>query len=66
MKLTTICFSTEFDLMFKGSDATERRGAFYAKSDTDHPVTKIMQEPKKVSKGKSVLVGLSINKVCTD
>ena len=54
----------EFDLTFKGSDAIERRGAFYAISDgADHPVTKLMQAPKKVPKGSSVLVGLNIQKV---
>ena len=53
----------EFDVIFKGSDAIERRGAFYAISDLDHPITKLLQSPKKVPRGTSVLLGLNIYKV---
>ncbi len=28
----------DLDLKFKGSDAVERKGVFYAISDRDHPV----------------------------
>ncbi len=54
---------SDFDLIFKGSDAIERRGAFYTISDEDHPITKLMQSPKKVPKGTNVLIGLNIYKV---
>jgi hypothetical protein len=49
--------------MYKGSDALERKGAFYAISGLDHPITKLMQSPRKVPRGSSVLIGLNIYKV---
>lgn len=63
--LFTKCVSMfpEFDVIFKGSDALERRGAFYTISDLDHPITKLMQSPRKVPRGTSVLLGLNIYKV---
>ena len=54
---------SEFELIFKGSDALERKGAFYTISDQDHPITKLMQYPRKVPRGTSVLLGLNIYKV---
>ena len=56
-------YPAEFDVKFKGSDALERRGAFYTISDADHPITKLMQLPKKVPRGTSVLIGLNIYQV---
>ena len=56
-------FFSEFEMIFKGSDATERRGVFYAISDEDHPVTQLMQSPKKVPVATSVLIGLNVQKV---
>ncbi len=41
----------------------ERRGAFYTISYLDHPITKLMQAPRKVTKGTNVLMGLNIKKV---
>jgi hypothetical protein len=61
--LTEFNTFSDFDLIFKGSDAIERRGAFYTISDEDHPITKLMQSPKKVPKGTNVLIGLNIYKV---
>ena len=55
--------ASEFEVKFKGSDALERRGAFYTISDVDHPITKLMQSPKKVPRGTSVLIGLNIYQV---
>ncbi len=49
--------------MFKGSDATESTGAFYTISDMDHPITKLLQSPKKISSGTSALIGLDFYKV---
>jgi hypothetical protein len=64
MLLTKLsCIVPEFELIFKGSDALERKGAFYAISDQDHPITKLMQYPRKVPRGTSVLLGLNIYKV---
>jgi hypothetical protein len=64
-KLSNICLddSTDFEIVFKGSDAIERQGAFYALSSHDHPIANLLQSPKKVSKGKSVKIGLNILKV---
>ena len=49
--------------MFKGSDAVERRGAYYAINDEDHPATKLMQSPNKISKGMAAQISLSTTKV---
>lgn len=46
-------------MIFKGSDALERRGVFYTISGIDHPITKLMQSPKKIPRGTNALVGLS-------
>lgn len=55
--------SLEFDVTFKGSDSVERRGVFFSISDQDHPVTKLLQSPYKLTKGIATLVGLSYKKV---
>ena len=49
--------------MYKGSDAVERKGVFYAISDRDHPATKLMQSPFKISRGMAAEISLSIHKV---
>ncbi len=53
----------EFDLIFKGSDALERKGAYYTVSDKDHPITKLMQSPYKVPRRTNVLVSLTTREV---
>ena len=53
----------EFELIFKGSDALERNGAFYAISQNDHPVTKLLQQPYKAQKGTNVLISLNVQQV---
>jgi hypothetical protein len=50
---------SEFDLIYKGSDAFQRRGIFYTVSGLDHPVTKLSKRPFKATQGTSVLVSLS-------
>ncbi len=54
---------SEFDVAFKGSDSVERKGVYFAVSDQDHPVTKLLQSPFKATKGTATLVGLSYKKV---
>jgi hypothetical protein len=56
----------DFELMFKGSDAVERRGVYYAINDEDHPATKLMQSPNKISRGMAASISLSVNKVRRD
>ena len=57
------CTVTDLELMFKGSDAVERKGVYYAISDRDHPSTKLLQSPSKISSGMAAQVRLSIRKV---
>ena len=59
-------FFPEFDLIFKGSDALERKGAYYTFSDMDHPITKLMQSPYKVPRRSNVLISLSTRQVLFD
>jgi hypothetical protein len=49
--------------MFKGSDAVERRGVYFAINDEDHPATKLMQSPNKIGRGMAAQISLSVNKV---
>jgi hypothetical protein len=49
--------------MYKGSDAVERKGVFYAISDRDHPATKLLQTSNKISTGMATQISLSIRKV---
>jgi hypothetical protein len=49
--------------MLKGSDAVERRGVYYAINDEDHPATKLMQSPNKISRGMAAQISLSVTKV---
>ena len=56
-------FVPEFEFMFKGSDAVERRGVYYAINDEDHPATKLMQSPNKISRGMAAQISLSVSKV---
>jgi hypothetical protein len=55
--------TADFELIFKGSDALDRNGAFYAISDNDHPVTKLLQQPFKAQKGTNVLISLNVQQV---
>lgn len=50
-------------MIFKGPDAIEMKGAFYAISENDHPVTKLFQSPFKAQRGTNVLVSLNIQQV---
>lgn len=50
-------------MIFKGPDALEMKGAFYAVSGNDHPVTKLYQSPFKAQRGTNVLVSLNIQQV---
>ena len=50
-------------MIFKGSEAAERIGVYYVISEKDHPAAKLLQMPHKISKGKSVSIGLSLKKV---
>jgi len=50
-------------MIFKGSDALERQGAFYAISENDHPVTKLFQSPFKAQRGTNILISLNIQQV---
>ncbi len=63
MNMQSIVCSTDFDLIFKGSDALERKGAYYTVSDKDHPITKLMQSPNKVPRKTNVLISLSTRQV---
>jgi len=56
-------FYSEFDLVFKGSDALERDGVVFSLSGLDHPVTKLLQSPFKVSKKTLALVSISKKQV---
>lgn len=58
-------FVSEFDILFKGSDSVDRRGVFFALSNQDHPVTKLLQSPLKVTRGNAVLISLEIKEVNT-
>ena len=53
----------DFELMYKGSDAVERKGVYYAINDEDHPATKLMQSPNKISRGMATQISLSVTKV---
>ena len=59
LTLAIISSIPDFDLMFKGSDALERKGVFYTVSDMDHPITKLLQSPYKVPRKSNVLISLS-------
>ena len=61
--MITMYLILEFELIFKGSDALERNGAFYAISQNDHPVTKLLQQPYKAQKGTNVLISLNVQQV---
>jgi hypothetical protein len=54
---------SEFELIYKGSDALDHSGAFYAISNDDHPVAKLLQQPYKLQRGTNVLVSLNIQQV---
>jgi hypothetical protein len=56
-------FLPEFDLIFKGSDALERKGVYYSISNQDHPVTKLLQSPLKAQRTANVLISLSTKQV---
>jgi hypothetical protein len=62
VKLTPY-FITEFEMIFKGSDAAERKDIYYVISDVDHPATTLLQSPNKLNKGMAAKIGLSLKKV---
>jgi len=55
--------SSEFEVIFKGSDALDRNGVFYTISENDHPVTKLLQLPFKAQRGTNVLISLNVQQV---
>ena len=61
--LVTKILTLELQVIFKGSEVAEREGVYYAISDHDHPATKLMQSPYKISRGMAAQIGLSIRKV---
>ena len=63
MKISYYAFFSEFDVLFKGSDSVERKGVYYTISEKDHPVTKLLQSPYKVTRGTAVQIGLGYRKV---
>ncbi len=63
--VSTYVFFSDFDVIFKGSDSVERRGVYYTISDKDHPVTKLLQSPYKLTRGTAVQIGLGYRKVHT-
>ena len=54
---------SELKMIYKGSEAAERNGVDYVISDKDHPATKLLQSPLKISKGMSSSISLSLRKV---
>ena len=56
-------FLPDFELIFKGSDAMDRNGVFYAISENDHPVTKLLQLPFKAQPATNVLISLNKQQV---
>jgi hypothetical protein len=56
-------FILELEMIFKGSDAAERKGIYYVISDVDHPATTLLQSPNKLNKGMAAKIGLSLKKV---
>jgi hypothetical protein len=54
---------SDFEVIFQGSDAVERKGVFYAISDLDHPAAKLLQSPQKISRGMATEISLNIRKV---
>ena len=59
-------FLIALELKYKGSSAAERNGVFYAISDDDHPVTMLLQDPNKISRGMAAHIGLRLKKVCVN
>ena len=39
---------SELKMIYKGSEAAERKGVYYVISDMDHPATKLLQSPFKI------------------
>ena len=52
------------EFSFKGSNAFDHTDVYYAISDQDHPVSALMHSPKKIARGTSTTVGLSVREVC--
>ena len=49
----------KLDIKWKGSDAAERYGVFYALSLLDHPSAVLLKRPKKAAAGTTTLLSLS-------
>ena len=49
-------------MIFKGSNAAERKGIYYVISDIDHPATTLMQSPNKLNQGMAARIGFSQKK----
>jgi hypothetical protein len=49
-------------MIFKGSDAAERKGIYYVISDVDHPATTLLQSPNKLNRGMAARIGFSLKK----
>ena len=62
--VTLYLSSSGLELKYKGSDAVERKGVYYAISDRDHPAATLMQIPNKISRGMAAQISLNIRKVC--
>jgi len=61
-----ILFFADFEVLFAGSDVMEKNGVFFAISDRDHPVAKLLQAQNKISKGHAGQISLKIKKVFFD
>jgi hypothetical protein len=53
----------DFEVKYKGSNAVERKGVYYAVSDRDHPAAVLLQTAKKISRGMAAQISLNIRKV---
>ncbi len=53
----------DLEIDFKGSDAVERNGVFFAVTNNDHPVCSLESSPFRTLPGTVATVGLSIKEV---
>ena len=51
-------------MVFKGTDAVEGNGIYYAISSNDHPVTTLMVKNSIASSSSTNNIGLTISEVC--
>ncbi len=67
VSLCSLIFHAEFDMIYKGSDATEREGAVWVVSDhLDHPGPLLFHKPKRISPATASLIKLRLQTVSSE